>query len=48
MKFLSNLFKKDNVQAKYKQLISEKQQSIIKNISNINTMNGSRINQVQI
>jgi hypothetical protein len=30
------LFKKNNIQVKYKQLISEKQQSIIKNTSNIN------------
>ncbi|MBP3930229.1 MAG: HNH endonuclease [Peptostreptococcaceae bacterium] len=30
------LFKKDNVQAKYKQLINEKQKTIIENTSNIN------------
>ena len=30
------LFKKDNVQAKYKQLINEKQKAIIENTSNIN------------
>lgn len=31
------LFKKDKIQARYKQLIKEKQQSIIKNVSNINS-----------
>lgn len=30
------LFKKDNIQAKYKQLINEKQKAIIENTSNIN------------
>ena len=31
------LFKKDNIQARYNQLVKEKQQNILKNVSNINS-----------
>ena len=39
------LFKKDNVQAKYKQLINEKQKAIIENTSNINNNLICKINK---